>query len=444
MVVPTRTLAGSALVKLKRLCHSEMDEPILSTIRVFHHWACSGGTLLSRCLAIQPQIVLLSEVHPLAYLRHQEPEPDFRPTDLIQQLCLVHNGRDPALCVAAWNGAIDALNIELTSVGKLLVLRSHSHVDFFTGILPESDAIVSRILRPRHRLLELLSVRHPLDSWLSIHRQGWDRHFRFSCFTEFCRRCLAMLDSCRGMAIIRYEDFCLNPQAGLALMADAFEFTFEPGSLERIGDVRLSGDSGRTDHVIGLRPRRPVPKEVASQLADQLAADPSESPYLKLCSRLGYDPEPENDPFTSMQPLDLSASDGEAEARLPEAAQISLEQSYFDRYNQQARDLERRQEQQLADLCTQLEDQQQENDKLEQELQDASRELSLCLIRLGQIQDELAQSFRLSQSQASSLNQLTDERNRFFRELEEIRQSSTWRLTKPVRRLFDWMRLLRR
>jgi hypothetical protein len=423
---------------------SESDDPSLSAIRVFHHWACSGGTLLSRCLAIQPQIVLLSEVHPLAYLRHQDPAHDFRPTDLIQQLCLDHNGRDPALCVAAWNGAIDALNIELTSVGKLLVLRSHSHVDFFMGMLPESDAIVSRTLRPRHRLLELLSVRHPLDSWLSMHREGWDRHFRFSCFTEFCRRCLAMLDSCRGMAMIRYEDFCLNPQAGLGLMADAFEFTFEPGSLERIGDVRLSGDSGRTDHVIGLRPRRPVPNELASQLSDQLAADPSESPYLKLCRRLGYDPEPENDPFTSMQPLDFSASDGEAEARLPEAAQISLEQSYFDRYNQQALDLERRQEQQLADLCTQLEDRQQEIDKLEQELQDARRELSLCLIRLGQIQDELAQSFRLSQSQGETINQLTDERNKFFRELDDIRQSSTWRLSKPVRRLFDRMRLLRR
>jgi len=391
---------------------SETVDPSLSAIRVFHHWACSGGTLLSRCLAIQPQIVLLSEVHPLAYLRHQDPEHDFRPTDLIQQLCLAHNGRDPALCVAAWNGAIDALNIELTSVGKLLVLRSHSHVDFFTGMLPESDAIVSRTLRPRHRLLELLSVRHPLDSWLSMHREGWDRHFRFSCFTEFCRRCLSMLDSCRGMAMIRYEDFCLNPQAGLALMADAFEFTFEPGCLERIGDVRLSGDSGRTDHVIGLRPRRPVPKELASQLSDQLAADPSESPYLKLCRRLGYNPEPENDPFASMQPFDLSASDGDAEARLPEAAQISLEQSYFDRYNQQARDFERRQEQQLADLCTQLEDRQQENfrqqeandklqqqiaetqqanDKLQQQIAETQQALSDTHSKLEQIQAQLGE-----------------------------------------------------
>lgn len=88
---------------------------------------------------------------------------------------------------------------------------------------------------------------------------------------------------------------------------------------------------------------------------------------------------------------------------------------------------------------------------LEQELKDARRELSLCFTRLGQIQDELAQSFRLSQSQANSLdklgetrNQLTEERNRFMRELDEIRQSSSWRLTKPVRRLFDRIRLLRR
>jgi hypothetical protein len=390
-----RRLAGSGSVKDMS---SETVDPSLSTIRVFHHWACSGGTLLSRSLAIQPQIVLLSEVHPLAYLRHQDPEYGFMPTDLIQQLCLTHNGKDPAFCLAAWNGAIDALNRELTSAGKLLVLRSHSHVDFFTGILPESDAIVSRTLRPRHRLLELLSVRHPLDSWLSMHREGWDRHFRFSCFAEFCRRCLSMLDACRGMAMIRYEDFCLNPQAGLALMAEAFEFTLERGCLERIGEVRLSGDSGRTDHVIGLRPRRPVPKELVCQLSEQLAADPSKSPYLKLCKHLGYNPEPESDPFATLQSLDSPYSDGAADASRSENTKISLEQSYFESYNQQAREYERLHEQKMVDLGAKLKDQhqeslrqQQENNVLQQQIAKAQQELSEAYSKLDDAHSMLEQ-----------------------------------------------------
>jgi hypothetical protein len=124
-------------------------------------------------------VVLLSEVHPLAYLRVAQAYPYYFPTDLIQQLSLPHNGRDPALCVAAWNGAIDGLHSQLQAEGRILVLRSHSHVDFFSGVVPSTAPLVSRCLAPRHTLQQLLSVRHPLDSWLSLCDQGWHHQFRF-------------------------------------------------------------------------------------------------------------------------------------------------------------------------------------------------------------------------------------------------------------------------
>ena len=34
--------------------------------RVLHHMACTGGTLISRCLATMPNVVLLSEIDPLS------------------------------------------------------------------------------------------------------------------------------------------------------------------------------------------------------------------------------------------------------------------------------------------------------------------------------------------------------------------------------------------
>jgi len=64
------------------------DAAPAAPIRVLHHWACSGGTVISRCIASQPQVVLLSEVHPLAYLRVAQAYPYYFPTDLIQQLSL--------------------------------------------------------------------------------------------------------------------------------------------------------------------------------------------------------------------------------------------------------------------------------------------------------------------------------------------------------------------
>lgn len=265
-----------------------------ASIRILHHWACSGGTILSRCVASLPEVVLLSEVHPLAYLRLARPYPYYFPTDLIQQLCLPHNGRDPALCVAAWNGAIDGLHSQLSAEGRILVLRSHSHVDFFTGVMPRSTSLVSSSLAPRHALQELFTVRHPLDSWLSLCHQGWQHQFRFHSFAEFCRRCLAMLEACRGLAVLRYEDVCLDPSAGLQRLAELLALPLDPAQLESVAAVRMSGDSGRSDSRIGPRPRRPLP----TALAEELAGNPT--PYLSLCSQLGYNPDPAAaHPFTT-------------------------------------------------------------------------------------------------------------------------------------------------
>jgi chromosome segregation ATPase len=130
-----------------------------------------------------------------------------------------------------------------------------------------------------------------------------------------------------------------------------------------------------------------------------------------------------------MQPFDLSASDGDAEARLPEAAQISLEQSYFDRYNQQARDFERRQEQQLADLCTQLEDrqqenfrQQEENDKLQHQIaetQQANDKLQQQIAETQQANDKLQQQIAETQQALSDTHSKLEQ---IQAQLDELRQ----------------------
>ncbi|MEB3235262.1 MAG: hypothetical protein VKM98_07530 [Cyanobacteriota bacterium] len=267
-------------------------------IRLLHHWACSGGTLLSRCLAAHPTVVLLSEVHPLAYLRVSTPHPYYAPTDLIQQLSLPHNGRDPVLCLAAFNGAIEALDQQLSAEGRTLVLRSHSHVDFFSGVLPADAPLLSTSLSARHQLHQLLSVRHPLDSWLSLCQQGWQKQFCFSSLAEFCRRALAMLSACNGMALVRYEDFCLAPDQGLTLMAEALQLPLQPDLQGQLADIQISGDSGRRDSSIGVRPRRPIPHQLAWELSSLM--DAAESPYLQLCDQLGYNPDPSAaHPFTT-------------------------------------------------------------------------------------------------------------------------------------------------
>ena len=91
----------------------------MEKIRIINHWACSGGTLISKCIASMPRIVFLNEVHPYAYLRLLEPsEQKYIPTDIIQQLCLNINKNNPSLCIAAFVGAIEELNKKIREIWK--------------------------------------------------------------------------------------------------------------------------------------------------------------------------------------------------------------------------------------------------------------------------------------------------------------------------------------
>ena len=262
-------------------------------IRVVHHWACSGGTIISRSLAQLRNVVMLSEVHPLAHLRLHSPKSDYQPTDVIQQLSLTRNGRDPVLCIAAWQGSILGLQAAVSQQNQVLVLRSHSHIDFFSGGLAAEESMVSRSLKNKAALLELLTVRHPLDSWLSILNNGWHRHFAGGDLDSFCRRGLRMLDACHSMPWLRYEEFSLNPSSALQAMAGVLQLERINSELheDEIKDIQLSGDSGRRADVISARPRRPIPEEQLTAVHEALDGN-AESSYGMLCQRLGYDPDP--------------------------------------------------------------------------------------------------------------------------------------------------------
>ena len=259
------------------------------TIRILHHWACSGGTIISRSIASLPKVLLLSEVHPLAHLRLTIEGPEYCPTDLIRQVCLNHNHRDPILCLAMWNGAIDSLQREAQSQGLSLVLRSHSHIDFFTGPFTADTSFVSNSLAPRHRLLELFSVRHPLDSWISMTKMGWDKHFRFHSFSEFCRRGIAMTQSLVNVPVLRYEEFTLEPENSMKFISNLLELCYDQDHLLKLESISLSGNSGRSGDDIGPRLRQTIPTNIQEEL--ELICD-KDSSYIELCHLLGYDSDP--------------------------------------------------------------------------------------------------------------------------------------------------------
>lgn len=252
-------------------------------IRIINHWACSGGTIISKCIASLPNIVFLNEVHPYAYLRLSNTnEKDYLPTDIIQQLSFNRNQKDPNFCIAAFVGAIEELNKKICSSNKKLILRNHSHIDFFVGPVPRSNSLLTEIFSDRNRLLQVLTVRHPLDSWLSLINEKWNNQIQFNNFDEYCSRALIMINSMQHIPIIYYEDFCLKPKEILKKIANIFDIEYTDKFQEKALSINLSGDSGRCGEIIKPRKRRDIPENYFNDLNNS-------NSYIELCKKLNYD-----------------------------------------------------------------------------------------------------------------------------------------------------------
>ena len=351
----------------------------LHPIRVVHHWSCSGGTVISKSLARIPSVMMLSEVHPLAYLRLHKAKAEYLPTDIVQQLSLTHNNLDPALCIAAWQGSIHSLHQAINEQNKHLILRSHSHVDFFCGALAAEEPMVSRCLRPKAELLELVTVRHPLDSWLSMQRMMWHEHFAGSDFSHFCKRAIKMLEACSNMPWVRYEEFSLNPEAVMDVICKTFKLEDQSSYWGEVdANIKLSGDSGRSSETIGIRSRRPIPANEEESIYSLINQD-KDSSYLHLCSLLGYDPDPkashpflhQTNPIKNYQSPIMTESPNQSDL---ESKLLRAEQNYFD----QAKNLS--------------DDHKKSIKILEDKIKERDKDIAILRIQILQAQEELGYS----------------------------------------------------
>ena len=60
--------------------------------------------------------------------------------------------------------------------------------------------------------ISIVTVRHLLDSYLSLIESGWHKAFQPSDINEYSKKYLAFIKKYSGPKIIRYEDFCASPK----------------------------------------------------------------------------------------------------------------------------------------------------------------------------------------------------------------------------------------
>jgi len=246
-------------------------------IRSIHHFACTGGTLISKCIATMPDVALISEINPM-----NRRESRFTPTNPLLQLERGHRAFSTEEIIEIFKKQIEQA-IDICAKDDVdLVLRDHSHTDFCMGKKETSQCAILDHLSKDHELLSIVTVRHPLDSYLSMRERGWHNHFQPNGIHEYCRRYLKFIKKYSSIKIVKYEDFCDEPQRTMEIISRILKISYDTNFINTYGQVQLSGDSGRVNlERIERRERRVIPEEV------RLEIENSEF-YGQLLERLNY------------------------------------------------------------------------------------------------------------------------------------------------------------
>jgi len=253
-------------------------------IRTIHHLSCSGGTLLVKCLAAMPNVMVLNEVDPLSTMLFDPEKPHFSPTDFLALVRQGDNKASDSLLIDLFVQNLETLRLALASRGKRLLLRDHSHSHFLMDIDIAGRPSVLNVIADHFSTRSILTVRNPLDSFLSLETLGWKNFSPFT-FDEYCIRYAYFLDAHQGLPIYRYEDFVSDPQTVMQQMCEALHLPYSPVFSETFDVFRFSGDSGRSGKTISHRARR--------SCNDGFLEDAKASlPYRSLLDRLGYEPFP--------------------------------------------------------------------------------------------------------------------------------------------------------
>lgn len=270
---------ASLLEQCVALCerHAAVEyEPI----RTIHHFACTGGTLITKCIATMPNTQVLSEIDPLSPFPKNK-DPVFAPTDMIKQMRQSTRGVSEATLLSLFRNNLDIIYSETLGGGQRLVLRDHSHSHFCTGDRVRKRPSLLDVVADKFPTCSVVTVRHPVDSYCSLKANGW-LHFYPPTFDEYCRRYIEFLRIYEGVPVFRYEDFVQNPKVVMRSICESLLLPFVEGFSELFDVFRLTGDSGRKGSYIGSRKRR-------GECLEVLGESEGSSAYKFLSKTLGYD-----------------------------------------------------------------------------------------------------------------------------------------------------------
>jgi hypothetical protein len=248
-------------------------------IRVIHHLACSGGTLISKCISAMPNVYLLSEAHPFSDLHLGVGKPKFLPSDISSLSRHAEMPHQQELARKIFLESIKIAEQHLTNMGSYLVIRDHTHSDYHVGETERSQSAIVDVLQSHYNVSSLLTIRDPIDSYAALVKNKW-LNFSPRTFDEYCRRYNVMLNHFEDDNIIRFEDFVADPRKKMQKICEFLSIPYSELFEDIFGVFRVTGDSGRSSDIIGSR-ERIAPEDLLLQCKNS-------KEYQKICDAGWY------------------------------------------------------------------------------------------------------------------------------------------------------------
>lgn len=263
--------------RVQSLLNEAIEKP---KMRIVHHLACSGGTIIAKSISAMPNVYLLSEVHPFCDLGLNCDKPTYRPTDFVALARYAKIPRVDELAAEIFKSNARLVSNHLIKIGANLVIRDHSHVDYCVRDEVPTKSKVVDILKEDFEILGIVTVRDPVDAYLALIKNNW-LHFEPKTFDEYCKRYLCFVGQFASNQVFKYENFVENPSEELKKMMQHLDLPFNDSFHDIISLFNVTGDSGRSGSVISKRQRREISQSLEKEIKE------SEN-YIRLIDELGY------------------------------------------------------------------------------------------------------------------------------------------------------------
>jgi len=252
----------------------------MKRIVVLLNYARSGGTLLNKCLASLPNVIMLSEVNPLGGGSGSNIE---IPTSTIKEQLNIWYNIDIKSDVFK-EQVLEIYNYcELNN--KILVIRDWSFVNFsnvkkYNQNNPPNEFLILKELKDFDMNI-FGFVRDSIDVWIS---RGLHNVEDF--YTDYLNYANKLVDL--GVPLFKYEDFVKNPKIQLKLMCEQIGLEYTDVFETCLNFDKLNGDVQNKTNSRGIKQNiiKPLPRKIIN--IGQIGKLNNCKKMIKVNSKFGY------------------------------------------------------------------------------------------------------------------------------------------------------------